>query len=317
MKKYFLFSSILLFVACKHNEQSNTGSNSIQNPSQLYLIVLGNAQDGGYPQAGCKKQCCKLFWDGKEKKRNISCLGIVDKKSGKVWMFDATPDFREQHQELIRNQNDSNLSLEGIFLTHAHIGHYTGLMDLGREVMGSDSVKVYAMPKMKTFLENNGPWSQLVTLHNISLQQLSNDSAIQISDNIKVIPFLVPHRDEYSETVGYRIESKNKKILFIPDINKWNVWERNIADEIKKVDVAFIDATFYKDGEIKRKMSEVPHPFIEESIQLFENLSAAEKAKIHFIHFNHTNPVLRNTPEQQDVIKRGYRIAEEKLTVSL
>jgi len=279
--------------------------------------VLGNAQDGGYPQVGCKKQCCKLFWDGKEKKRNVSCLGIVDKISHKTWMFDATPDFMEQHRELIHNQNDSDLSLGGIFLTHAHIGHYTGLMDLGREVMGTDSIKVYAMPKMKSFLENNGPWSQLVSLHNIALQQLTNDSAIQISDEIKVTPFLVPHRDEYSETVGYRIESKNKKILFIPDINKWNVWEKSIVDEVKKVDIAFLDATFYKDGEIKRKMSEVPHPFIEESMNLFENLSPEEKAKIHFIHFNHTNPVFRDTPEQKEVVGKGFHIANEGLVIDL
>lgn len=317
MRNYFVFLLFLFSIACKQDSPKTTFPPNSSGKSELYLIVLGNAQDGGYPQVGCKKQCCKLFWDQKEKMRHVSCLGIVDKISHKAWMFDATPDFREQYQELIRNQNDPLLKLEGIFLTHAHIGHYTGLMDLGREVMGTDSVKVYTMPKMKFYLENNGPWSQLVMLHNVALQPLVKDSSIQINDEIKVTPFLVPHRDEYSETVGYAIESVNNKILFIPDINKWNVWERNITEEIKKVDVAFIDATFYKEGEIKRKMSEVPHPFIEESMELFKELSSEEKAKIYFIHFNHTNPVLRNTPEQEQVKKLGYNVAKEGFTIPL
>ena len=49
-------------------------------------------------------------------------------------MIDATPDFAE-HLHLLTNNNER--ALKGIFITHAHIGHYTGLMHLGREVMGS------------------------------------------------------------------------------------------------------------------------------------------------------------------------------------
>jgi len=30
------------------------------------------------------------------------------------------------------------------------MGHYTGLMHFGREVMGTNNLPVYAMPKMKT-----------------------------------------------------------------------------------------------------------------------------------------------------------------------
>lgn len=316
MRILYFFFIILFIYSCKPKqvEQKEAHNKSIESSDSFFIVVLGVAQDGGYPQAGCKKECCKLFYDGKENKRYVSCLGIVDKKLGKSWMFDATPDFREQYKNLTYN---NNVTLEGIFLTHAHIGHYTGIMQLGREVMGTDSVKVYVMPKMKSFLENNGPWSQLVTLKNISLQMLTNDSSITLNEKLSITPFLVPHRDEYSETVGYKIESKNKKILFIPDINKWNIWERNIIDEIKKVDIAFIDATFYKNGEIKRNMAEVPHPFIEESMQLFSGLDKNEKAKIYFIHFNHTNPVIRNTPEKNQVLSAGYNVAQELYIIGL
>ena len=183
---------------------------------------------------------------------------------------------------------------DGIFLTHAHIGHYTGLMYLGKEATNAKKVPVYAMPKMGGFLEQNGPWNQLVTNNNITLKKLENNKAIVLSENLKVIPFTVPHRDEYSETVGYTIIGPNKTALFIPDIDKWEKWETNIIAAISKVDYAFIDATFYDAEEINnRDISQIPHPFVIESMALFDNLSETQKKKIHFIHFNHTKPFIR------------------------
>ncbi len=316
---------MLLFISlgfcltnCESSPEVENGGTKEMEPidsnAGAYLIVLGIAQDAGYPQAGCNKVCCQPFWEGREKERYTSCLGIVDKASGQAWMFDASPDFKFQMKNLLA----PGIELDGIFLTHAHIGHYTGLMHLGREVMGAPGVPVYAMPKMKRFLENNGPWSQLIALNNIDLHPLSADSTIVLNDNYKVTPFLVPHRDEFSETVGYRIEGPVQSVLFIPDINKWEVWERDIVEEVKNVDLAFLDATFYKNGEIPgRDMSEIPHPFIEESMQKFRDLSEQEKAKVHFIHFNHTNPVIRKTPEREHVLKEGFKVAEELMVLQM
>jgi pyrroloquinoline quinone biosynthesis protein B len=178
---------------------------------------------------------------------------------------------------------------------------------------------VYAMPRMKEYLETNGPWSQLVKLQNIQLQPLQNNTEVFLDDQMKVVPLQVPHRDEYSETVGYQIHGPNKKVLFIPDINKWELWERSIVEEVKKVDYAFLDGSFFKNGEIPgRDMSEIPHPFIEESLQLFSELSAEEKAKIYFIHFNHTNPVLQdNSPARLEIQAAGLNMANEGMKVEL
>ena len=121
---------------------------------------------------------------------------------------------------------------DGIFLTHAHIGHYTGLMYLGKEAMNSSNVPVYAMPRMKTFLEENGPWSQLAKAQNIALQEMQADSSISLTANLTVTPILVPHRDEFSETVGYIISGPAKKALFIPDIDKWEKWDLDIIQMI-------------------------------------------------------------------------------------
>lgn len=275
---------------------------------ETYLEILGTAQDAGFPQINCQKDCCKNLWDDKSLRKMVSCIGVVNQKSNQCFLFDATPDIKDQLNILQKNQYD----LAGVFLTHAHMGHYTGLMHLGREAMGAKKVPVFAMPKMQMMLEKNAPWSQLVKLENIKIQPLRNDS-MAFLENLKVMPLQVPHRDEFSETVGFKIFGKNKTALFIPDIDKWGKWKRNILDEIKAVDYAFLDGTFFRNGEIPgRDMSLIPHPFMEESMQLFESLSEAEKSKVHFIHFNHTNPVLQKESEaKMEVEKRGFHVAEE------
>lgn len=280
--------------------------------------MLGTAQDGGFPHIGCSKNCCAAYYTGKSKKQKVVSLGLVDKKSAQKYLFEATPDMTTQLAELERNHLKKEKIIDGIFLTHAHIGHYTGLQFLGREALGKKNISVFAMPKMRSFLENNGPWSQLVNLQNIALQNLKKDSTVILNAGLKVTPFIVPHRDEFSETVGYKIKGKDKTALFIPDINKWNLWKKNIVEEVKKVDYAFLDATFLKDGEIPRPMSEVPHPFIQETISLFEHESFETKQKVIFIHFNHSNPTLQpNSNERQELEKLGFQFATEGQTYKL
>ena len=294
-----------------------TFANQEVSAQKPYILVLGTAQDGGFPQAGCKKECCKSVWENKIPHEGVSSLALVDPISNQKWIFDATPDFPEQ-VHLLNNHKGSSTPLDGIFLTHAHIGHYTGLMHLGREVMGSNKVKVFAMPKMKDFLENNGPWSQLVSIQNIEIRKIDESEVIVLNKRIKVMPFRVPHRDEYSETVGYKIMTKDKSLIFIPDIDKWQKWDRNLVDFVKENDVLLLDGTFYKDGEIARPMSEVPHPFITETVELLSDLPKNEKNKVKFIHLNHTNPILQpNSKERKDLRMKGFAWVETGQKIEL
>jgi len=303
--KSFSLSFFLVFFTIISFSQSNDGPD--------YIQVLGIVQDAGYPHIGCEKDCCSVLSPGEY---FVSCLGLVDKTNNKRYLFDATPDIHNQ-LNLVEKFPNGNI-VDGIFLTHAHIGHYTGLMYLGREGLGGDNIKVYALKRMVKFLTKNGPWNQLVKLNNISLQTISNNKFVKLSENILVIPIKVPHRDEYSETVGYKIIGKSKKLLFIPDIDKWDEWEKSIVDEVKLVDYAFIDGTFYNGSELNRDMSEIPHPSIEETLELFSNQPLAEKNKIYFIHINHTNPILTNKNGVRDLIlNAGFNIAEKGLKLSL
>ncbi len=205
-----------------------------------------------------------------------------------------------------------------IFLTHAHVGHYMGLMYLGKEAMDAKAVPVYAMPRMKAYLESNGPWGQLVTRKNITLQELNDGATVRLGA-LEVTPLRVPHRDEYSETVGYRIRGPHKTALFIPDIDKWEKWDRDIVEQIRICDYVFIDATFYDAQELPgRSMAEIPHPFIVESMALFDGLPASEKSKIRFIHLNHTNPaLLPESAASLEIRRRGYAVARFGDTLTL
>ncbi len=263
------------------------------------------AQDGGLPHIGCRRAECVKARENPALKRHVSSLAIVDAQSGQHWILDATPDFPAQIAGLPG-------TLAGVFLTHAHIGHYTGLMFLGREAQGAKGVPVYAMPRMREFLTNDGPWSQLVSLHNIDLRPV--EDGVRLNERISVTAIRVPHRDEFSETVGFIIAGPKRKVLFLPDIDKWEKWDRPVEDVIKGVDRAYVDGTFYADGEVPgRSMSEIPHPFIVESMKRLEPLAS----KVRFIHLNHTNPALQKGPELGAIQKEGFAVAVEGETFAL
>lgn len=283
-----------------------------------YLYVLGVVQDAGYPQSGCYEEHCMPAWKDPARRRGAVALGLIDPAEEKKYIFEATPDFPAQLYKLEVEAPSDRFDLAGIFLTHAHIGHYTGLMFLGHEAMGASKVPVYAMPRMLDYLQTNGPWSQLVNFKNIILSPLQADKA-ETFGRLKVTPFLVPHRDEYSETVGYRIDGPNKSAVFIPDIDKWSSWQTDLSKLVKSVDYALIDATFYADGELRgRDMSRVRHPFVVESMALLANLDEAERNKVWFIHMNHTNPLLdAGSKESKEVKAQGFNIAVEGFRLPL
>ena len=283
-----------------------------------YLFILGVAQDAGYPQTGCYEEHCLPGWQDARRRRGAVSLGLIDPAANKKYIFEATPDFPAQLYALEVEAPSETYELNGIFLTHAHIGHYTGLMFLGHEAMGASGVPVYAMPRMKEYLAANGPWSQLVNYKNIILNALQNEKTEELG-SLKVTPFLVPHRDEYSETVGYRIDGPDKSAVFIPDINKWTDWQTDLSELVKSVDYALIDATFFADGELPgRDMSKIPHPFVVESMETLAALPVAERNKVWFIHLNHTNPLLNAQSEESKLVRsRGFNIAVEGIRLGL
>ena len=279
------------------------------NSQSEYIYILGNTQDAGLPHIGCQHPFCEDSFNVYEEHYTTS-IAVVNSDLKKYILFEATPDITFQLNNLKKNIFDEFLLPESIYITHAHIGHYTGLMYFGREALGAKDLMVKVLPRMSNFLQNNGPWSQLVDINNIKIKEINFGSSTKELANIDITPVKVPHRDEYSETAGYIIKGKNKKALFIPDIDKWEKWDRDLSQLAKEFDFLLIDATFYDSKEINRDISEIPHPLVTETIDLLSGLNTENRSKVYFIHMNHTNMMLDPNSELSKLItSKGFNIA--------
>jgi pyrroloquinoline quinone biosynthesis protein B len=259
------------------------------------LVILGIAQDAGIPHIGCQQALCQSIRAGKRRPERVSSIGLVNTALKRSYLFDATPDLPSQVHSLTGGP-----SPDGVFLTHGHIGHYTGLMYFGREGRDASRVPVYGSERMLAFLKSNGPWSLLVSRKNIDLRVARPDEAVTLEGGLRVTAFTVPHRDEFTDTVGYLIEGPRRKVLFIPDIDQWQKWDRSIRELAMSVDLAFLDGTFASAGEIPgRSVADIPHPLMPATRELLKGV----KAGVWFIHLNHTNTQL----DAKDVVKDGAR----------
>ncbi len=288
---------------------SFAGSVSAGEPP-MRAVVLGIAQDGGVPHIGCQQELCVSARRDPSRRQRVASLGLVDERAGARFLIDATPDLASQLASLNEGREvaDRRKPVDGILLTHAHIGHYTGLMYLGREALGASGVPVYATPRMARFLRENGPWSQLVSLGNIVLREIEPGREFALTPGLKVTALAVPHRDEFSDTVGYVVRGPSASLLYLPDIDKWEKWGRPIEDVVAQVDAALLDATFFSLEELPgRSLSEVPHPLVGETMQRLARLAP----RVRFVHVNHTNRLLFDAVAQREVEGRGFRVAQD------
>jgi pyrroloquinoline quinone biosynthesis protein B len=268
-------------------------------------IVLGIAQDGGVPHAGCRQSLCVEARRDPTRRIRVASLGVVDPSAGKRFLVDATPDFAAQ-MELLGGPP------HGILLTHAHVGHYIGLAQLGREVLGARRVPVYCTPSMARFLRQNKPWSRLVALENITIREVAPGKEVVLTDSLRATPIKVPHRDEDSDTVAWSIRGPSRSILWLPDIDKWEKWDRTLASLLEDPAlIAFVDGTFSSADEIPgRALTDIPHPLAPETAALLSGLPNA-KGRVFLVHLNHTNRLLWDADARAALAARGLGVAEE------
>lgn len=279
-------------------------------PPVVEAVVLGMAQDGGVPHLGCRQKLCVEARRDPSKRRRVAALGLVDAIAGKRFVIDATPDFSEQVERL------GGLP-DGILLTHAHIGHYLGLAQLGREVLNAREMPVYCTPSMARFLRENGPWKRLVTLGNIAIHEIEPDREFALTDSLRVTALSVPHRDEDSDTVAYLVAGPSRRLLWLPDIDKWEKWDRKIEDVIRDTDIAFLDGTFSSAEEIPgRSLAEIPHPLVPETVARLSNASVPLH-KVFFVHLNHTNPLFWDGAAVRQLRRKGFGVASEGQRIPL
>lgn len=289
-------------------------------PPAPRLVVLGTAQDGGVPQTGCDCTRCAAARQDPSLARKVASLAVHLPASGRTWLIDATPDLPDQIAEIHRFRphpegRTDRAPVDGVLLTHAHVGHYLGLAHFGFESVNTKDLPVYCTPRMAAFLRDNGPWSQLVRLGNVTLREIEPGKPFALDEGITVTALAVPHRDEYSDTVAFVIRGPNRTVLYVPDTDSWRAWPKPlpkvIADE--EVDVALLDATFYSPDELPdRDVSKIRHPLVTDSMDLLAPLVAAGTLSVYFTHLNHSNPALDPSGAVHKAIEaRGFRVLAE------
>jgi pyrroloquinoline quinone biosynthesis protein B len=267
---------------------------------KVEAILLGIAQDGGVPQAGCYCRHCRAARADPAGRRWVACLALVDRIARQSWLIDATPDLREQLHALHELAPDCRLS--GIVLTHAHAGHYAGLIHLGREAWDTRRLPVYASARMAAFLRGNAPWSQLVALGNVELHVLEPEREVQLSPRLSLRPMLVPHRAEFTDTLAFVVRGPGRQFFYCPDIDGWDGWDVDLRQLVAGMDVALLDGTFFSAGELPgRDLHEIPHPLVADTV---ERLAGVE-CDVRLVHLNHSNPLHAPGPERDWLAARG------------
>ena len=314
----------LLLTSCVSLPKSETPAPDSGGPhrqeTRFSLFVLGVTQDGGLPHVGCNKSCCVLARKKGIERYPVS-LGIFDRQTGKRLMIEASPKVEAQiallHQKMAVPQR-SRKPLDGLFLTHAHIGHYLGLAQFGREVASTKNLPTYVGPRMANFLRTNGPWDQLIKLHQLKLHVLKAEKAVEILPGLRILPILVPHRDEYSETFAFKIMGPHRTVLFVPDVDRWDRHRGLLDHLLEGVDVAYLDGTFYDGREVPgRNLEEIPHPPMILSMDLLQERAKKRPGSIRFIHLNHSNPLFQDSSLVEALESRGYALAKRGERVDL
>jgi len=304
---------ILLLSSCTA-PLTEEATSIIDQPVQA--IVLGTTQDAGYPQANCQKACCQPAWEDPAKRGQVACLAIADTDAGEAWIIDATPDFPKQLQYI---KDSLQLELGGVLLTHAHIGHYTGLAVLGNEGIGITDTPVYCTEAMADFLGSNEPWAFMVRQGRIVPTPLATDRWHRVGERLEVQLWSVPHRDEFADTVGFVFRGPSRTLLFLPDINDWRTWERDLADTVAALDVALLDASFWSLDELPgRSIDDLPHPLMSQTMDRLQGVVDRGDAEVVLTHLNNSNPALDpDGPERAEVERRGFVLAREGMRFGL
>lgn len=314
--------------ACVHGAVAGrlvAGPRSSRPRIAPYALVLGSVQDGGFPQAGCYTGLCDhgraLHREGRG--RYVASLALVDPDDERFWLVDATPDLTRQldliEEPAFRRRAAERRPFDGILLTHAHIGHYAGLALLGNEGLGIRDTPLYCTAAMADFLAANAPWSFLVRQGRIRPTPLAAGAWHRLGERLEVQPLTVPHRDEFADTVGFLFRGPSATLLYIPDINAWRLWDRDLSTEVEAVDVALLDASFWSLDELPgRSVEEVPHPLVIETMDLLQGVVDRKASRVVLTHLNNSNPALREDgPQAAEVARRGFEIAREGMRFPL
>ena len=273
------------------------------------VTLLGIAQDGGRPQAGCNKSCCDSIQ--RDHWSYPVSLGIVG-DDGKGHLIEASRHLTDQLEIWGHNE------ISDVWLTHAHLGHVDGLGLFGKETMGKIGLNLHLSASMLNLVHNNPFWKSLLDQKVFKPNQFSNGEIIDTESRFAIQAIQIPHRDELSDMHAFLVKGEKKNLLFLPDHDTWEeTLKFHEVDTIRaflakySVDIALIDGTFWSSNELSgRFQHEVPHPPVRLTVEMLGE-RREDDPQILFIHLNHTNPLYLDGEERKFVIDLGWQIGEQ------
>jgi len=280
------------------------------------IRVLGIAQDGGLPHAACSCERCEAARRDPRRASPVASLAII--VGPRVWLVDASPDLPAQLEALadVRQAPPGRVDrrpLDGVLLTHAHMGHYLGLAFLGYEAVAAESVDVWASPRMAGFLRTQAPWEQLVRQASIVVHEAPAGQAVVLDREagVEALPIAVPHRAEYTDTYAWKISGPRATVLYVPDTDPWSKWTTSLDEVLAGVDLLLVDGTFHSMHELPgRDITEIGHPLVVDTMDRLQAKVSAGELEVWFVHLNHSNPVLEPEGAERAALEaRGFRVA--------
>ena len=270
----------------------------------IQVVLLGVAQDAGLPQAGCDCVNC-VTARALGRHPCVVSLGIIDHTQQTFWMVDATPDFPQQLQML--RERAPGATFAGLILTHAHMGHYTGLIHLGREAMDIRDITLWCSCKMRAFLRANAPWAGLLNDGNVTPREIIDGEPFALSKGVSVLPYQVPHRAEFTDTYAFLFSGDRQRLFYCPDIDSWDGLTFDIDNTLKAGDTVLLDGSFFSEEELpNRDMALIPHPLVTDTVGRYAN----KPYDLVLIHLNHTNPIWRASPQQEWIMSQNAVVGE-------
>jgi pyrroloquinoline quinone biosynthesis protein B len=298
---------------CSCHSTTSSQESHMVDGARYDAWLLGRAQDGGVPHLGCERPCCVEARAQGHVEYPCS-LGIHDRLTGSLLLIEATPAVEPQIAMLHTLAGVSGRGrqpVDGVLITHAHIGHYTGLMQFGEEVAATDHIPLHVTPRMASFLQENDPWAQVIEYGQVDVRPVEPGQSCEPLEGLRVEFIEVPHREEHSDTVAFKVHGPARTLLWVPDVDQWGRHEGLLAQLLEGVDVAYVDATFYDGSELPgRDLSRIPHPLMVETMAMWADQAEANPGVIRFIHMNHTNPVLRDAALRSQIEAKGFGIGQ-------
>jgi pyrroloquinoline quinone biosynthesis protein B len=302
--------SVAMHTAIQEVPVKATSPSTVTGPR---VRILGIAQDGGLPHAACSCSNCSAARTDPSRASGVASLGII--AADKAYLVDASPDIIQQLATLsdVRTLEPNRVDrtpVDGVFLTHAHIGHYLGLALLGFEAVNTKELPVWCSQKMGEFLTQNAPWDRLISQKNLALNVEQSGEPVALPGGVQVTPIGVPHRAEYTDTYGYLMAGARQRVLYIPDTSPWHAWSHPMEEVLEGVDVALLDGTFYSGDELPgRDLTKIGHPLMVDTMDRLQSRVDSGTLRVIFVHLNHSNPALDPSSDARKTVeKRGFSI---------